>query len=385
MPEFSFEIDFTALLILFLFSGVMLLIWRWSQFFLPPHIKFSNVTGLKREKRNWKERYEKVPYYLMFSALVLFSLAFIDPHFYIRKEVEEREPPTIKQVSIPTEGIAIYLVLDQSSSMGQEVKAFSPGGRRISLTKMDLLKQVTREFVKGNPSLGLSGRPNDLIGLISFARGAQILSPLTLDHEAILDQLNRLGYTEDREKDGTSIGYAIFKSVNLIAATRHYAEELSGEGKPAYEIKNAAMILVTDGFQAPSPLDKGKRLRNIDLVEAAEYAKQKNIHLYIINVEPRLALEEFSAHRKLMKLIAEVTGGKFYLVDSSLGLEKIYKDIDQLEKSVLPSDTRYVTPPKRQLPHLYHRISFYPFLIAIGIACLFLSVLLEGTVMRRVP
>ncbi|MFQ5728977.1 MAG: VWA domain-containing protein [Waddliaceae bacterium] len=385
MPGLSFEIDFTALGIVLLFRGIFTLFRSWSQGFHTPHIKFSNLSDLKIEKKGWRESYAQLPFYLMLSALLLFSLAFIDPHFYVQKEKDGKVLPPIKQTSIPTEGIAIYLVLDQSSSMSQEVTATSPEGRRQRMTKMDLLKQVTREFVTGNPKLGLQGRPNDFVGLVSFARGSQVLSPLTLDHEAILNQLAKLEYTKDQELDGTSIGYAIFKAANLIAATKHYAEELTGAGKPAYNIQRAIMILVTDGFQSPSPLDKGKRLRNIDLSEAATYTKQKDIRLYVINVEPRIASEEFAAHRKMMKYIAESTGGRFYLVDSSLGLSKIYADIDQLEKSILPIETTYVSPPKSQLPHLFNRISLYPYLIAIGITCLFLSVLLEGTVMRKVP
>lgn len=379
------ELDGTAFFVLLLFAGILVLFWRWSKVYQTPQLLFSNLADLKIEKSVFRESFSQLPFYLMFVTLILFSIAFIDPHFYVRKEEITEESPPIKQVSIPTEGVAIYLVLDQSGSMAEEIMTISPEGRRVKKTKMDVLKHITKEFVKGNPRLGLGGRPNDMLGLVSFARGAQILSPLTLDHQAILDQLSTLNYTTDRKQDGTSIGYAIFKSANLIAATRHYAEDLVGEGKPAYEIKSTVMILVTDGLQAPNPLDKGKRLRNIELLEAAEYAKQKDVRLYIINVEPRIASKEFAAHRKLMKKITEITGGRFYLADSSLGLDKIYADIDRLEKSVLPVETLYVTPPKSQLPHLYLRVSMYPYLICLGMLCMFLSMFLEGIVLRRVP
>ena len=194
-----------------------------------------------------------------------------------------------------------------------------------------------------------------------------------------------LEYVTAREEDGTSIGYAIFKAANLIAATRHYAEDLAGEGKPAYDIKSSVMILVTDGLQSPSPLDKGKRLRNIDLIEAANYAKQQGIKVYIVNVEPRLASKEFEAHRSLMKQVAGITDGRFYLVENATSLAKIYADIDRLEKSELPVETRYVTPPKRLLPHLWRRVSLYPYLIGIALTAFFVSLILETLFFKRVP
>jgi len=282
------------------------------------------------------------------------------------------------QVNIPIEGIAIYLVLDRSGSMAGNIKS-----HKKMITKMDLLKDVTKNFVVGHPQSGLKGRPNDMLGLVVFSRGAQVLSPLTLDHQAIMDQLDQLQYITDYNQDGTAIGYAIYKTAHLIAATRHYAQNLLGEGKPAYEIKSSVMILITDGLQSPSPLDKGKKLRNIELLNAAQYAKEQDIRLYVVNVEPRIASKEFLAHRSLMKQIAEMTGGKFYLVESSVGLDKIYAEIDHLEKSVLPVEMSHLSFPEDQ--YIYRRISFYPYLIGVGMLCLLFAVLLETTVLRRVP
>ena len=313
------EIDFAALSILLPLGAFFFILWRWSQRFESPRLKFSNLADLRSERRGWRERYARLPFNLGLLALGLFALAYLDPHYYMPRG-EGLSAPPVKQTNLPTEGIAIYLVLDQSSSMSRPVTATSPEGRRESVTKMELLKQVTRDFVKGNPETGLHGRPNDLIGLVSFARGAQVVAPLTLDHEAILEQLGKLEDVKDPQKDGTAMGYAIFKTANLIAATRHYAQELTGAGKPAYEIKNAIMILVTDGFPAPSSLDEGKRLRNIELPEAAAYARRKGIRLYVVNVEPRIASETFAAHRKMMKSIADTTGGRFYFVEGAQDL-----------------------------------------------------------------
>lgn len=372
--------DLTAVLILLIFALAGALLWKWGKSFQTPHIKFSILQPLLESHFSAKQNYARLPRKLLYAALVLFALAFIDPHYFVEKPPEEKKDAPLQQVNIPSEGIAIYLVLDQSGSMSGEVKV-----RRETLTKMDLLKRVTKAFVLGDKSQGLQGRPQDMMGLVTFARGAQVLAPLTLDHQAIVDHLNKLQYTTDINLDGTAIGYAIYKTANLIAATRHYAQELEGEGKPAYTIKNSIMILVTDGLQAPNPLDKDKEFRNVELLDAAAYAKNQGVKLYVINVEPRIASQEFSAHRSLMKKITELTGGKFYMVDNNINLARIYSEIDQLEKSALPLETQYITPPKSLQPQLYRRVSFYPYLVALGMMCVLLAVFLETRVLRRVP
>lgn len=332
-----------------------------------------------KEGKTVKDKLSFLPSFFLKGTLLFFSFAFLDPHFFIEKKNKEKEAP--QPALIPTEGIAIYLVLDQSGSMAGKI------GEKEAATKMDLLKETTKDFVFGNQKWGLKGRVNDLLGIVTFARGAQVLVPLTLDHQAILDALNALNFTDDLTQDGTAIGYSIYKTTSLIAATRHYAEDLVGEKRPAYTIKNSVMVLVTDGLQAPNPLDKGKRLRNIDLIEAAEFAREQKVRLYIINVEPKMGSEEFSAHRSLMKKAADITGGQFYLADSSRGqgLNTIYSEIDQLEKSVLPIETRYLFPPKGELPHLFDRLSLYPYLIALGMVFLLASVVLDAGIIRRVP
>jgi Ca-activated chloride channel family protein len=327
------------------------------------------------EKRSWRQRLNKLPHYFLIGSLLLFSLAFIDPHILVEKE--EKHIP-LKSKKMPTEGLAIYFVLDQSGSMNEKIQGKGH-------TKIHLLKQFTQAFIKGDPSLALKGRVSDMVGLVAFARGVQILSPLTLDHEQVLRQLGKLDVVRKEEQDGTSIGYAVFKTANLIAATRHFAEDLVGNiAKPSYIIKSGLMILVTDGFQSPSPLDQGNHLRNIDLMEAAKYAKQQNVKLYIVNVEPRLANEqEFASYRKIMQQTAEITGGKFYMTDDSLSLDKIYADIDRIEKSTFFSDSDKI--PLSQLLHFYNRISFYPYLVGAGMVLLFASALLSGTILRIVP
>lgn len=370
----SFEIDMRALLATVMMGFLLYFLWKWRKGFVEPHLYFSDVKAL--EGMSGWNRWPKLSRDLVWVSLFSFTFAFLDPHLLIDRHADNpSDDPFLKS---PTEGIAIYLVLDQSGSMSEEV-AF----QRQSIKKVDLLKQVTKEFIGGDPKNGLKGRPNDMIGLIAFARGAHVLSPLTLDHAAVLSELSTFAPIGQREQDGTSIGYAIFKTANMIAATKHYAQELIEKGEPAYTIKSTVMILITDGMQDPNPLDKGKRLRNMDIPEAAAYTKEQGIRLYIVNVEPKLGIEEYAPYRHIMQRAAELTGGKFFMVDSTTNLEGIYRDIDTLEKSNLPDNQTVLNKDHR--PDLYRRFSFYPFFIAVGLITLLASILLKTVLARRVP
>lgn len=374
-----FEIDFKILVVLLLFITALVPLRRWRRQFVEPYLYFSNLSGWGTQDQK-PSRKAKWPRFLLWIALTAFAAAFVHPRVLIDKTWLEADK-TSERINAPVEGIAIYFVLDQSGSMKEEVPV-TIAGRAQFLSKIDLLKQVTSRFIKGDPQFNLKGRPNDLIGLIFFARGAHVLAPLTLDHEAVLKSLDQFNPVQDRDQDGTSIGYAIFKTVNLIAATRHYAQELVEKGEQAYEIKTSVIILVTDGLQDPNPLDKGKRLRNMDVPEAAAYAKKADVRLYIVNVEPKLSTEEFAPYQHIMQRAAESTQGKFYMVDSTTNLEQIYRDIDQLEKSVIGTQEEI---DKDQRPDLYKRIVFYPYLIAVGLCCLFIYVMLETIFVRRIP
>lgn len=372
----SFAVD-SGLCLLVLSSAVLFFfLWRWRRSFLEPSFYFSDITIFS--SRGLRTRAAALPMILIWMALIAFSLAFIDPRVFI-----DRQGTNAMADQMPIEGIAIYLVLDQSGSMKEKVVVELPSGQLETISKIDLLKKVSKQFIEGDKSLGLKGRSNDMLGLVYFARAAQVMAPLTLDHRTILEELNKFDAVKNRSEDGTSIGYAIYKTANMIASTKHFAQELIERGEPAYTIKSSVIILITDGLQDPNPLDKGKRLRNMDVPEAAEYAKEQGVRLYIVNVEPKLGTEEFAPYRHIMQRAAEATGGKFFMVDNASSLQKIYREIDQLERSALPEMDQLGQKDKR--PDLYSRVSFYPYLVAIGLFCLFVSILLQATLLRRVP
>lgn len=369
----SFGFDITALILLTLYVGALTLLWRWRQRFSEPTIFFSNINNLGIPQG--RARWISLPFIFLWIALIAFSCAFIDPHLFSYDK--SKHHPHI----IPSKGLAIYLVLDQSGSMREEVTIQSEKEGLYTTSKIDLLKKVSRQFIEGDPQLGLSGRPNDMIGLIFFARGARVMTPLTLDHETLLQELDRFQTIGDKDQDGTSIGYALYKTANMIAATRHYTQELIDKGEPAYTIKNSVIILITDGLQDPNPLDKGKRFRNMDVPEAAAYIKEQGIRLYIVNVEPSLNTKKFEPYQHIMQKATALTGGQFFPVDSSRSLEQIYKDINQLEVSDLSASTSN----KNLYSDIYQRTSTYPYFVFFGLLCFLVFILLETLMLRRIP
>lgn len=325
--------------------------------------------------------------WFFFAGLIFLAAAFTDMRIFSEKPQKVDLQPG-NNLSI--EGIALYLVLDQSGSMKEIVNVPSQEGLPSQISKIDLLKHVTKLFIQGDKKLNLSGRPNDLIGLVEFARTADVVVPLTLDHQAILEKLNGFQAVDNKDQDGTAIGYAIFKTANLIVATRNYAKDLIGQGKPAYEIKSSVILLITDGLQDPNPLDNGRRWRQIDPVEAAEYAKKNNIRLYIVNVEPSLATSQFEANLNQMRKAAELTGGQFFMVNRANSLFKIYESINSLEKSSLPLSQELKEKiqsniSKDELPDLYKSTPLYPYFISFAMLCIFFAIATETLILKRFP
>lgn len=377
---FGLEMDIRALLVATLLGLGLILANYFLRRFERPFLYYSQLHLFSVKKSTWREKLVKLPRYLLVLAWIFLALAYSDPHRFVPKTPSDEG--NMEEQQIPTEGIAIYLVLDNSRSMGEEIEISTPSGRRKILPKMEILKEVTQEFVQGDQKKGLKGRSSDLIGLVTFARSAKILSPLTLDHETILQELQTLNTVKEEKELGTAIGYSIFKTANLIEATKHFGQDLVKNGTPAYEIKNSIIVLVTDGLQETHPEDYDNPLRSIDLIDAGAAAKEMGITLYIINIDPKINSAKFSDYRKLYKLLTEMTGGKFYYVDSTRDLEEIYTEIDQIEKSLLPSHTKQ---DKEKLPNLYKRVDYYKLFISLGLGTLFFALFLMTTILRRVP
>jgi len=364
------KIDWIAFVILVLALSIVYLIKRYfSKNFSPtPSLAFSNLKNLSKSL-TMREKFHYVPKRLYWISLIFLMSAFLDPHLISRKSPEKNASSSTPPKAIPTEGIAIYLLLDQSGSMAKNV-LLNDKGIRKQIPRIDLLKEVTEKFIEA--------RSNDLIGLIYFARIPRVVAPLTLDHKLLIQDLKELQVVDNPQNDGTSLGYAIFKASHLIAATRHYAEELNQIEPSPYQIKNSVIIAVSDGMQDPSNLDKGNRLRTIELEDAARFAKSQNVKLYVINIDSAFATEKYAPHRRQMQKITHLTGGEFYLASDDKDLNQIYATINDLEKSQIPQFTDQEKSASRTF-------SFYRYLIGAGMICFFFACLLESLYFKTVP
>ena len=260
---------------------------------------------------------------------------------------------------IEASGIDIVLAVDLSSSMWAhdfEVRG-SPTDR------LTVVKQVMNEFIEK--------RPNDRIGIVAFAGAPYLVSPLTLNHEWLQQNLKRLriGLIED----GTAIGSAIGMSVNRLRAQT---------------AESRILILLTDGAN-----NRGK----ISPVAAAEAAAAFNIKAYTIGagregeVPMPYRLDQQGnplrdRHGKILlrsaksdidieslEKIAKITDARFFRATDVETLQDIYTAIDQLEKSEIK---------------LKYRASFADFFLWPTLAALFflgLEQILANTRYQRLP
>jgi Ca-activated chloride channel family protein len=247
-------------------------------------------------------------------------------------------------------GIDIVLCLDVSGSM--QALDFQINHQRVN--RIEVVKSVVSKFI--------DQRPDDRIGVIAFAGAPYLISPITLDHDWLQQNLERV--TVGGADDGTAIGSAIAAGVNRLRLT------------PA---KSKVLILLTDGVN-----NTGK----ISPLAAAEAAKAMGVKIYTVGVgvrgdDPipvrdgagnlRLVMAKVDVDERTLQAVADETGGKFYRATDTDSLQKIYEQINQFEKSA-------------QTVQKFERTEeLYPWALIPSLALLGLSLALQHTRLRRLP
>ncbi len=303
----------------------------------------------------WRARLRRAPAVLRALALAAVVIALARPQHGTER---------VRDVS---QGIAIQMVVDRSSSMGERIRY---GGRAV--TRLDAVKQVFREFV--DPLEGeMGGRPDDLIGMTAFAQYADSVCPLTLSHDTLVELVDTVELVEDRREDGTAIGDA----VALAAARLRKAEDAMAD-RPVeggeYEIKSKVIILLTDGEN-----NAGDR----SVSDAARLCAQWGIKVYAVGVGEERGLQtpfgRLSApvrpgfDDRALRGIAEETGGKYWLATSAESLREVHGEIDRLEKTEI-----------EVVRYLDYREAFAPWAFA-ALALLSIEALLRQTLLRTAP
>ena len=195
--------------------------------------------------------------------------------------------------------IDILLVLDISSSMLAD--DFLPN-------RLDAVKNAAIEFVKK--------RRDDRIGIIVFAGESFIQCPLTVDKEVLTSLVGEITVAS-KEHDGTAIGMAITNGINRFRNST---------------VESKVMILLSDG---------SNNAGEIDPVTASELANQFDIRIYTIGAGtnqsytriPGRGLIANQIDEQTLKKVASVTGGKYFRATDASGLQKIYEEISQLERT----------------------------------------------------
>ncbi len=263
-----------------------------------------------------------------------------------------------------TSGIAAELVIDRSGSMAAEVEKGGSYVRRIDVVKQNIL-----DFIQGDGKT-LSGRPDDMLGLVAFAKYADTLAPLSLSHDVVSDFIRNLDTVTTKEEDGTSIGDAI-----ALASARLKTVNSNNDSSNGYEIKSRIIVLLTDGEN-----NGGKYSPR----EAAELAADWGIKIYAIGFggDAYYQMSSLFGSRRVpvgsavdsatLKKIAEISGGAYFEADTPEDLKAVYEEIDSMEKSEIISVSEY-----------RYRELFYLFAIA-GIIFLAAGAVLDNTVFRRI-
>ncbi len=268
---------------------------------------------------NWRAR--TLPYIplLRIAGIVLIIVALARPQ------------TSDAQSTIPAEGIDIILTLDVSRSMIQQQLG---GG-----TRLDGAREVARDFV--------ARRGNDRVGIVVFQSESLVLSPLTLDLDAI-DTLLAGSVRNGLLREGTALGLALAESIDLLRNS---------------EAPSRVVVALTDGED---------NIRIVRPVEAAAIARALDIRVYTIGVT-RPDASATTVDELALRFIAEETGAQYFRATERDELEDAYAEIDALEKAHIGTEdfTRFV--------------DLTPWLLVPGIILILLELGAHATWWRRAP
>ncbi len=268
---------------------------------------------------------------------------------------------------IPARSLAVIMVLDVSGSMAEAYRwgeepphprPLSPKGERGerppgSATRLDAAKRAFRLFVTGGE--GLAGRPDDLIGLVTFAARSENICPPTLSHSAVLRMLEEAAPIGRAPDSDTNIGDALAEGLDLLR-----------RAQPETKL----MILLSDGEHNVRPEVVPNALKP---QQAAQLAAGLGIRVHTVYVGPGGETDKPTEGERALREVATVTGGRAFQAGDAQALVEVCDQIDQLERTRVESF------------QYYRYFEVFPW---VGLACLVLLLglrTLETTRWLRVP
>ncbi len=309
---------------------VFLYFWRLSK--QKATIIFPTINVLSFKTKSLKVKLRHLPFIFTCIGLIFIIISLARPQSSsTRKEVQ-------------TEGIDIVLAMDVSTSMLAE---------DLKPNRIEAAKQTAMKFI--------DARISDRIGLVVFAGESFTQCPPTIDHSVLKNLLKSI--KSGMIEDGTAIGMGLATSVSRLKDSK---------------AKSKVIILLTDGINNTG---------FISPQTAAEIAHTFNIKVYTIGVgtlgeAPYPFQTPFGVQYQnidvkidegILREIAGITGGKYFRATDTKSLERIYQEIDKMEKSKI--DVAYFTKKTEE---------YLPYTLA-GLIFIFLSIFLNYSVFRKLP
>jgi Ca-activated chloride channel family protein len=250
-------------------------------------------------------------------------------------------------------GIDMMLAIDLSPSM--EALDYHKDGQDLS--RVEVVRETVGDFIRG--------RPNDRIGMVVFSGEAFLMSPLTLDHDWLLQNVDRL-QTGSWIGDATAIGSAIAACANRL------------RDQPS---KSKVIVLLTDG---------ANNAGQITPLAAAQAAHALGIKIYTIGAgsadvakfpqgrDPSTGQMIYTTipvdiDEGALQNIANVGGGKFFRAADYDTLKRVYQEINQLEAIQVA------------VKHFQHVKEYFMWVLYPGLLFLGLEIALAHTRWRRLP
>lgn len=332
----------------FLLLALLAPVAYWLAVHRGTPLVYSSLRLFPPRRRSWRQRLARLPAWLLAAAVVLLAVSLARP----------RTPQ--QESRVMREGIAIMMIVDLSSSM--DARDMVEDDR--SLNRLNAVQDVFRDFVTGTDRTAGRGREDDLIGLVTFARYADSVCPLTLDHGSLLTMAASLQIVTRQEEDGTALGDGLGLAVERLRRSK---------------AKSRVAILLTDGVSNAGVIEP---------LKAAELAHELDIKVYCIGtgtrgMAPTPGLDFFGREvlvprpveidEQVLQQIAEKTGGRYFRATDKEALAAIYREIDALERTEV-SEVRY-------LQYAEH----FPYFVGAGLSLLAGAVLLNGSLFRRLP
>ncbi len=295
-------------------------------------VPFGLFSGPARFPKSWRVQLAPLPTALACAGLLVLCVALARP---AQRMIAPR-------VSL---GVDIMLVLDVSSSMAEE--DLERGQNRL-----DAAREAALAFVRA--------RPDDRIGLMSFARYADLVVPLTRDHRALAQGLAGLAHvSKDDPEDATALGLA-----TATAAQSTFRAVGADPGR------QRVVVLLTDGDEN---VHYEGAAREIAPLDAAEVARALGVRVHGIAVGTGTRggkAAPIDTHD--LQRFASRTGGRFARARDANALDSVFRDLDSVERAPLAEPDVLLVPRHGAL-------------LAAGIGLVLLARLLRMFVFRVVP